>query len=175
MDSFGREFFNTDPVSLAKKLLGKVIVRKTDEGEIRAAITETEAYGGEDDPASHAYTGRTKRNWPMFEKPGLAYVYFIYGNHYCLNVTSRPVGAVLIRSVKPLEGRGIMIKNRGGKDDFSGPGKVTQALKIGLEFNGYDISNGKEFFITFGPKPSCIEATPRIGITKATSRRWRFL
>src|SRR5688572_447501 len=98
-------FFLQDVRAVARQLLGKVIVHQTSEGIIQGIITETEAYGGDDDPASHAFPGKGKRNWPMFDKAGMLYVYLIYGIHLCLNVVVGEVdqpAAVLIRSIQLL-------------------------------------------------------------------------
>src|SRR5208337_5693005 len=100
-------FFERDTVKVAPDLLGKCLVRLKDRERLVGRIVEVEAYRGSDDPASHAFRGKTPRNMPMFGEPGHAYIYFTYGNHYCLNATTQPIGkagAVLIRAVEPLYG-----------------------------------------------------------------------
>jgi len=177
-----REFYAENRVKVAEKLLGKLLVRELPEGTLIGKIVEVEAYGGRDDPASHAYKGKTPRNQVMFGKPGLAYIYFTYGMHYCLNVKAEREGvpgAVLIRALEPIEGIEIMKKNRGVEkitELTSGPAKLTKAMRITTELNGWDLTLGKKLFIC---KPPCEEkleivAAPRIGIKAGTERLWRF-
>src|SRR6202521_3975251 len=147
-----RTFFRRNPRRVARDLLGKILLR---EGEfhLTARIVEVEAYLGENDPAAHAAAGNTARNSILFGPPGYAYVYFIYGNHYCLNVSCEPegrAGSVLIRALEPLSGmeemaqaRGIEI--RGPKDLLNitrGPGRLAQAFAItrGRD-NGCDLTS----------------------------------
>jgi len=146
-------------------------------------IVETEAYGYSDDLASHAYSGPTGRNKVMFGDVGRAYVYFTYGNHFCLNVTARSssieAGAVLIRGIEPVEGVELMRQFRPIENILSltsGPGKLTQALNITSVFNGIDMTNSEsEIYIEWGKKPKHIVTTPRIGITRAADKEWRFI
>ena len=148
-------------------------------------IVETEAYGGESDPASHAYRGKTARNAVMFGEAGRAYVYFTYGMHYCLNfVTGKPTGeaagAVLIRAIEPLLGVEQMRENRGRSDCYdltNGPAKLCKALSIGLSLNGCDVTDeGSPIFVEKNGGPRAIEivSSPRVGIKLATERSWRF-
>jgi DNA-3-methyladenine glycosylase len=148
-------------------------------------ICETEAYGGANDPASHAYR-RTPRSAIMFGSPSTTYVYFIYGKHYCLNVVTEcdgSPGAVLIRGLIPVEGIETMRGRRPGVVDrhlADGPGKLCQALGITLALNGGDLSEDAELFITVGKQmnASQIMTTPRIGVhgdDEAKARPWRFL
>ena len=167
---------------MAKKLLGKKIVRKIDGQEITGIITETEAYRQKDDPASHAYKRRTERNKAMFGEVGRAYVYFTYGMHYCFNVVARnpkfEAGAVLIRAINPKKGIEIMQKNRKQEDLVNltnGPAKLAQALQITKEQYGVDITKNDELFITEGIKVSGkITIGPRIGIREAKGKMWNF-
>ncbi len=102
-----REFFNRDPVTVARELLGKLLIRREGRTLLAGRIVENEAYLGQEDPAAHAYNGRTARNSVLFGPPGHAYVYFIYGNHYCLNVSCMPEGCgegVLFRAMEPVFG-----------------------------------------------------------------------
>ena len=129
-----REFYLQDTVTVAKKLLGKKLVRKISNQEISGIIIETEAYRHTDDPASHAFRKITKRNKVMFGEVGIAYVYFTYGMHYCFNVVERnskfQAGAVLVRAIIPEKGIEIMEENRGITDRkklANGPAKLTQA------------------------------------------------
>src|SRR5450631_702641 len=110
-----RAFFSRDPRRVARDLLGKVLVRR-DGNRLAARIVEVEAYLGEQDPAAHSAAGNTARTAVLFGPPGHAYVYFIYGNHYCLNVSCEPegqAGSVLVRALEPLSGVGEMAKARG--------------------------------------------------------------
>ena len=145
-------------------------------------IVETEAYGYSDDPASHACMGPTARNSVMFGEVGRAYVYFTYGSHFCVNVTARSgcdAGGVLIRAIEPSEGIPAMKRFRPVDDMLSltsGPGKLTQALKITSALNGVNMTDKRsELCIESGSKPVSVIATPRIGITRATDRQWRFV
>ena len=142
-------------------------------------VVEVEAYRGPKDPASHAYH-RTPRSQIMWGPPGTAYVYFTYGNHYCINVVTEPqgtAGAVLLRAVEPLEGIGLMRRRRGTGDDrllTSGPGRLTQAMGIGRSHNGADLTR-PPLFLARGPAPRPpIASSPRIGIRAAADRSWRF-
>src|SRR6185312_3163793 len=111
-----RAFFARDPRRVARQLLGKVLVRREQHGVLTARIVEVEAYLGERDPAAHASAGKTLRNAVLFGPPGHAYIYFIYGNHYCLNVSCMPegkAGSVLFRALEPLAGIEKMQKVRG--------------------------------------------------------------
>lgn len=176
-----RSFYSRDTIIVAKKLLGKKIVRKVGKQEISGMITETEAYRHIDDPASHAFRKMTERNKVMFDEVGKAYVYFTYGMHYCFNVVARnskfDAGAVLIRAIMPEKGIEIMEKNRGTKDRkklTDGPAKLTQALGITKEHYGVDLTKDSRLFIVEGIKPRKIIASPRIGIKNATDRLWNF-
>jgi len=177
-----RNFYARNSVEVAKELLGKLLVRELPEGRLIGKIVEVEAYRGSDDPASHAYRGKTPRNEVMFSKPGLAYIYFTYGMHYCLNVKAEKEGipgAVLIRALEPLEGIKIMKKNRQTekiKELTNGPAKLTKAMKITKELNGWDLTKGKKLFIckpVFEEKFEIV-TTSRIGISAGTEKPWRF-
>lgn len=182
MNPLPRSFYARDTVVVAKELLGKNIVRRTSEGEIVAKIVEVEAYKGADDPASHAYKGLTKRNWPMFGKPGYAYVYFIYGNHFCLNVATEPKGvpgAVLIRAVEIIDGLELACRNRKAKstvDLSNGPGKLTKALDINDHHNGLDLTKRNELFICYPTTSERFETvtSARVGVKSGSEKLWRF-
>lgn len=177
-----RSFYERGTVVVARELLGKYLVRRTPEGHIVAKIVEVEAYKGPKDPASHAFKGLTERNRPMFEEAGFAYVYFIYGNHYCLNVTTdqkRVPGAVLIRAVEIVDGLEIARKNRhviSLIDISNGPGKLAKALNIDKAHNGLDLTKGNELFIcsTDGVDSFKVITSKRVGIKAGREIPWRF-
>jgi DNA-3-methyladenine glycosylase len=179
-------FYRRPTETVARDLIGKKLIRTIIKSgrafRLAGTIVETEAYGYSDDPASHAYMGPTARNRVMFGEVGRAYIYFTYGNHFCVNVSARSgseAGAILIRGIEPVEGVAMMKQFRPVDGTFSltsGPGKLTQALKITLTLNGVDMTNPEsELHIEFGSRPARVIATPRIGITRATDREWRFV
>jgi DNA-3-methyladenine glycosylase len=184
-----RRFYDRDPREVSRDLLGKVLVRHEGNRRITGRIVEVEAYLGTDDPAAHAAAGRTARNDVLFGPPGHAYVYFIYGNHWCFNVSCLPdgfAGGVLFRALEPLEGIARMAQARGitlqSERDLrlltSGPGRLAEAFGITRERD-----NGKELFsrdsdLWIGddgssPPRACV--TARIGITKAAERPLRYV
>jgi len=189
-----RAFFAGHPRHVARRLLGKILVREAPGVRLTARIVEVEAYLGEEDPAAHAAAGRTLRNSVLFGPPGHAYVYFIYGNHYCLNVSCEPegkAGGVLFRAVEPLTGieemaraRGIELGDRRDlpKKEWpkltSGPGRMSQAFSITRSRdNDCDLtSSASSLWIgDDGSRARNIVATPRIGITKAAELPLRYL
>ena len=183
-----RAFYNRDPRRVARELLGNVLVRS---GKVRltARIVEVEAYLGENDPAAHSAAGNTARNSVLFGPPGHAYVYFIYGNHYCLNVSCEPegeAGGVLFRAVEPLSGLEEMARARGievrGPKDLpkltSGPGRLCEAFGITrARDNGCDLTDSESslWIGEDGYRARGIRVTPRIGITKAAERPLRYI
>lgn len=180
-----RDFFKRDTLIVAEALLGQYLVSTINGHTLVGVISETEAYRS-DDPASHTYRGETLRNSSMFGPVGHAYVYISYGIHYCMNVVARdlnnfPAGGALIRAIIPICGIEQMEINRGHinfRDLANGPGKVTQALGITIKDDGIDLLNkSNKIFLAYGCEldQSCIEATPRIGISVAQERHWRFL
>ena len=184
----GPEFYLRSTAIVAKGLLGKKLVRLFDDGSgkpkrVSGIIRETEAYGSKNDPASHAFNGITNRNSVMFGAVGKAYVYFIYGMYHCMNVTARApsseAGAVLIRSLLPLEGIDIMIRLCSAKDKSSlvnGPGKLAKALDINRSHNGLNLADGRSaLHIEYGIEPKAVISTPRIGISKGTEKCWRYM
>lgn len=181
-------FYSRPTEVVARKLLGKILVRllpntMSQLARLSGIIVETEAYGFKDDPASHAYRGLTLRNNAMFGDIGRAYIYFTYGNHFCVNVTARPdeikAGAVLIRALQPLEGIDLMKRFRRTDNLLSltsGPGKVTQALNITKDLNEEDMKDIKsKLHIEFGINVFDTVATGRIGISHALDKTWRFV
>jgi DNA-3-methyladenine glycosylase len=183
MKILSRSFYARDTVNVARDLLGKLLVRRIDNKTISGTIIETEAYRYKDDKASHSFVGMTKRNKAMFDQVGIAYVYFTYGMHYCMNVVAKndeyQAGAVLLRALTPREGIDFMIKQR--KTDVisnltSGPAKLTQALQITKKQYGEDLTKQSTLFITEGIKikKSDIIARSRVGIKEATDKMWNF-
>ena len=183
MKIISHSFYARDTVDVARDLLGKILVRKIGNKIISGIITETEAYRYKDDPASHSFAGLTERNKAMFGPVGIAYVYFTYGMHYCMNAVARDgnyeAGAVLIRALEPKEGINFMVKQR-RTDKISnltnGPAKLTQALQITKKQYGEDLTKPSSLFITDGIKikDSKIVKRPRVGIKKATGKLWNF-
>ncbi|HEY2160373.1 MAG TPA: DNA-3-methyladenine glycosylase [Solirubrobacteraceae bacterium] len=177
MRPLAHSFYARGVVEVARDLIGCVIAH----GPVSGVIVETEAYH-DSEPACHAFVGLTSRTATLFGPPGRAYVYRSYGIHAMLNAVSEVEGvgaAVLIRALEPVDGVSIMRARRGLErleDLCSGPGKLTQALDVGLGCNGADLAAGP---IAIGPRPRAwrevpIVAGPRIGITKAADLPWRF-
>jgi DNA-3-methyladenine glycosylase len=172
----------SETIALARSLIGTVLVRETEAGTIAGRIVETEAYLPGVDPASHAFRGRTNRNATMFREHGYAYVYFIYGRSFCLNVTSEDAGlgaAVLVRSVEPLLGLDIMARHRGtatARDLARGPGRLAQAFAIDRSLDGRDmLGDGDLRLARIDDEPSiAIGVSRRIGLTKAAELPLRF-
>lgn len=188
-----RSFFENETQSVAQSLIGKILVRYVsffgNYYRLSGVITETEAYGHKDDPASHAFRGETTRNRAMFGQSGKVYVYFIYGNHYCLNVVAKchddPAGAVLIRSIEPIEGIGMMKILRRTDNVLNlttGPGRLTQALRITKKHNYLDLADNKKnkfLYIEESTFPNNlnnfkISKTSRVGISTGMEREWRY-
>lgn len=168
------------PEEAAPGLLGAHLVSNVGGSEVRVRINEVEAYKGSDDPASHAYRGRTIRNGSMFEKPGTLYVYRSYGIHNCANSAAGPEGVgwgILIRGGEVVEGVGIAQSRRGRSTLLAnGPGKLCQALGIELDHNGIDLLDPDSVVhLEEGEPPEVVMATPRIGISRAEDRPWRFV
>jgi len=181
-----KSFYSRDTLTIARELLGQKLVRIVDGQRLSAVVAETEAYLGAGDSASHASRGRTPRNQVMFGPAGIAYVYFVYGMHYMLNVVTEEKGtpgAVLLRAVVPLEGMAHMqkLRNRQGKNLANGPAKLCQALAIDTAFSGWDLTRGKMlWFEAYRDIPdSGVRAGPRIGIgyAAAADRKalWRLV
>lgn len=175
----GREFYNRQPVSVARDLLGKVLVH----GPTAGLIVETEAYLGGDDLAAHSARGITDRTRVIFGEPGHAYVYFIYGMYECLNIVCEPPGqpgCILIRALEPVAGLDLMQHRRPAarkpEQLASGPGKLTLAMGITRALNGADVTRG--VLVVREPaevRHVDIEVTPRIGITQAADLPLRFI
>jgi DNA-3-methyladenine glycosylase len=176
-ERLGVEFFDRSVHEVARELIGCRLLYRGSGG----TIVETESYE-RDDPACHAYVGLTPRTETLFGPPGRAYVYLSYGIHSLLNFVAEAEGyaaAVLIRAIEPTVGLGEMRERRGAKrsdtDLCSGPGKLTEALGVGLVDNGAELTRDP-FLLTApedGARPEVVTG-PRVGITKAVDRPWRF-
>jgi DNA-3-methyladenine glycosylase len=170
-----RSFYKRPTVEVARDLLGQVLVRRSSQGTAAGIIVETEAYT-QGDPACHASRGKTRRNQTMFGRPGLGYVYLIYGMHYCFNIVTAEenIGeAVLIRALEPIADLALMEKRRGSKLLCSGPARLCQALDITIAQDGIDLL-GDEVFVLAGKPADKIMATTRIGISQGRDLPYRF-
>ena len=198
-----RGFFARPALEVAPALLGCVIEHETPDGLVAVVLTEVEAYEGSCDPASHAYRGRTPRNAVMFGPPGHAYVYFTYGMHFCVNMVCLREGtasAVLIRAGRVVEGVELATRRRsaaapgrrgagelaripprgpGERDLARGPARLCQALAIGRSLDGADVCDpGLPLRVRGGAVPPAgperISTGPRVGVSSAARRPWRF-
>jgi len=187
-----REFFERDPREVAPELLGKLLVRRHGQHLLAGRIVEVEAYLGEGDPAAHAYSGLTPRNAVLFGPAGHAYVYFIYGMHFCANIScmqKAEAGGVLLRALEPVAGipemaqaRGVVLPTESSaaklRQIASGPGRLCQALGITRERdNGKDLcsTNSDLWVADDAHETAKIISTPRIGIRKAVDEPLRYI
>lgn len=185
-------FYSRDARRVARDLLGKILVRRDRKGVRAGRIVEVEAYLGRNDPAAHAYSGPTARNLVLFGPPGRAYVYFIYGNHYCLNVSCEPeghAGCVLFRALEPIAGlermaaaRSLDMPSNSRPSQLrliaGGPGRLAEALDITRERdNNKDLSSSDSDLqiVDDGFRPQRVATTPRVGITKAAKDQLRYV
>ena len=179
-----KSFYLQDGLTLARKLIGKYLVRKLNGYELKGKIVETEAYMGINDQGSHTYGGkRTERTKILYAEGGLVYVYSIYGIYYCLNIVANQEStpqAVFIRALEPINGISTMKKNRDKtniKNLTNGPSKLCQALKIDKALYGYDLKKGGNLYLENGKVVENISSSPRINIDYAQEdkdRPWRF-
>jgi DNA-3-methyladenine glycosylase len=167
--------------TVARRLLGSLVVAESSEGTVTLRLTEVEAYAGVTDPASHAWRGPTPRTQIMFGPPGFAYVYFTYGMHECLNVVTGPDGtasAVLLRAGEVLGGLPVAVARRPGvapRDLARGPARLTKALGVTRADIGADLLDpGSPLRLEPGPRPVRVAAGPRVGISRAAEVPWRF-
>ncbi|HEX3827569.1 MAG TPA: DNA-3-methyladenine glycosylase [Sporichthyaceae bacterium] len=173
-----RSFFDRPVLEVAPELLGAVLMQ----GSVAVRLTEVEAYDGTDDPASHAFRGLTRRNAVMFEGPGLLYVYFTYGMHYCANVVCGPRGrpsAVLLRAGEVTDGLAEARAHRPGiAPDAAlarGPANLVRTLGLGPQDNGRDVCTDDS--LRLHPGQACadrVRCGPRVGVSSAADRPWRF-
>jgi DNA-3-methyladenine glycosylase len=182
-----QSFYRPSAAKVAPALLGHFLIRRTPQGICGAAIVETEAYL-RDDPACHGYARQTPRNRTMYGPPGRAYVYFIYGNHYCFNTVCQRTGiaeAVLVRAIEPLFGLEIMREQRPVSKEFdltNGPAKFCEAMQIDRQHDGIDICDSDSpLFVARNPSlrqflhdRAPLITTTRIGISKAADLPLRF-
>jgi DNA-3-methyladenine glycosylase len=184
------EFYVRDPRIVARELLGKVLVRQFGSEPMAGRIVEVEAYLGANDAAAHAAAGLTPRNRVLFGPPGRSYVYFIYGNYYCLNVSCLPdgiAGGILFRALEPLAGLDAMSRNRSLTGELTerrkrllttGPGRLCEALDITrARDNDLDMTTSASgiWIGDDGQRPQHIAVTRRIGITKAADHPLRYI
>ncbi|MEN9406078.1 MAG: hypothetical protein RLZ12_362 [Bacillota bacterium] len=165
LNSLPESFYDQHVVQVAKKLLGQLLVFN----EHEVMITETEAYRGTDDEASHAYRGVTPRNQVMFGEPGRAYVYLIYGMYYCFNIVCEPrntPAAVLLRGAHTTKKPFF---------HYDGPGKLCRALGITSKENKLDLTTSSICYVKQNKVKFNVQETPRIGIKKALEKKWRFV
>jgi DNA-3-methyladenine glycosylase len=175
-----REFYRRDALQVAPRLLNKLLVH----GDRAGRIVEVEAYRGSEDPGSHAYRGRTARNATMFGRPGLLYVYFTYGMHWCANVVCGDEGeamAVLLRALAPVAGIDAMRAARPrvdrDRDLASGPAKLCQALGIDRAHDGADLVVGDRGVLVVDdgrPPPRRPGRSPRVGLANGADVPWRW-
>ena len=179
-------FYLRPTLQVARDLLGRTLVRTLEGRRLSGRICEVEAYVGEEDLASHAARGPSPRNRTMYCPGGLAYVYLIYGMHYCLNVVTEDAGfpaALLIRAIEPLEGLALMQANRGDRPTralVDGPAKLCQALAIDRRLDGHDLTAGVDLWLETGePAPdSAVHTTPRVNVggdEHSKTLPWRFV
>jgi DNA-3-methyladenine glycosylase len=183
-----QSFYDRDPRRVSRDLLGKLLLRRNGRNLLAGRIVEVEAYL-HGDPAAHSFIGRTARNAVLWGPPGVSYVYFIYGNHYCFNVSCLPAGmagGVLFRAVEPLLGIKEMVRARRLKIEdasdlrllTSGPGRLAEAFGITRERDNeknLTLAESDLWIADDGTPRPRVKLTPRIGITKAAERPLRYI
>jgi len=176
--ALARSFYDRSPLAVASDLLNKVLIGSNGTGR----IVEVEAYCGRDDPGSHGYRGVTPRSVVMYGPPGLLYVYFTYGMHWCANAVCEAdgvCGAVLLRALEPLSGieemRAARSKARRDRDLCNGPAKLCHALGIDGALNGADLRRGAVRIVDDGtPPPEAPRNSTRIGLSAGADLAWRW-
>ncbi len=182
--TLARELLAVDVLDAARLLLGSHLLADTPDGEVAVRLVEVEAYRGADDPAAHSYRGRTARNAVMFGPPGHLYVYFVYGLHFCVNVSCLPdgeAGAVLLRAGEVVSGLDVAHRRRptarSAADLARGPARLAALLGLGPEHNGVDVTDPASpvRLLTGDPISAArIRTGPRVGVAAAQDRPWRF-
>jgi DNA-3-methyladenine glycosylase len=182
-DVLPRSFFDRPVLEVAPDLLGRLVVHDTPEGVVTARLTEVEAYDGPNDPGSHAFRGRSKRNGTMFGPPGHVYVYFTYGMHYCMNLVCGPPGTptgILLRAAEIVDGLDVARKRRpaakNDRDLARGPARLVEALGVTRTDDGADICGIGPLLVLHGAPPAKerIRTGPRVGLRDAPDFPWRF-
>ena len=175
-----KEFYQRDPETVAKELLGKRLIRELDKNSLEGIVVETEAYYGLHDPASRAYRGIKNYNKPMWNEPGRAFIYNVH-KYWMFNIVAHKpnhIGAVLIRALEPTKGIEVMKHNRPVKKLFdltNGPGKLTRALKINKDLNEVPVTSGESEIIVANTRTEFeIGSSYRIGVKKDLERKLRF-
>src|SRR6266540_109717 len=179
--SLPRAFFGRPVLEVAPDLLGCVLAHDTPEGRVAVRLTEVEAYDGANDPGSHAYRGKTRRNAVMFGEPGHVYVYFTYGMHWCANLVCGPPGvasAVLLRAGEVVDGvelaRTRRTAARSDRDLARGPARLAQALGLTGALDGADVCGNGPLTVSGGTQGRGVRTGPRVGVGNGATRPWRF-
>jgi DNA-3-methyladenine glycosylase len=183
LDPLPRSFFDRPVLEVAPDLLGRLVVHRTEDGDVTARLTEVEAYDGPNDPGSHAFRGRSKRNGTMFGPPGHVYVYFTYGMHYCMNLVCGPPGlptGILLRAAEITDGAELARKRRptakSDRELARGPARLVEALGVTRGDDGADICGDGPLTVHHGTAaPKELTRTgPRVGLRDAPDFPWRF-
>ena len=182
-EAISRTFYRRPTLTVANELLGKVLVHEARAGRAAGMIVEVEAYIGEEDPACHAAAGRTGRTAPLYGPPGHAYVYLNYGIHHLFNAVTEATGhpaAVLVRALEPVDGLSLMSRRRARPgtpiapaDLCRGPGNLSRAMGIALQYNTHDLQRGPLTIEDWGLPVGAVRWGTRVGIRKGTDRPWR--
>jgi DNA-3-methyladenine glycosylase len=183
LDPLPRSFFDRPVLEVAPDLLGRLVVHRTEDGIVTARLTEVEAYDGPNDPGSHAFRGRNKRNGTMFGPPGHVYVYFTYGMHYCMNLVCGPPGmptGILLRAAEITDGAELARKRRptakSDRELSRGPARLVESIGVTRGDDGADICNDGPLTVRHGTPPAkgLIRTGPRVGLRDAPEFPWRF-
>jgi DNA-3-methyladenine glycosylase len=180
LDADVRQLLGRPALTVAPMILGWRLSHTTDDGTVMVELTEVEAYEGIDDPASHAFRGRTRRNAVMFGPAGHLYCYFSYGMHWCANLVCGPDGvaaAVLLRAGRVVDGLGLARERRRGgtdRDLARGPARLTMALGIGRSEDGADLLGDGPLRLRPAGRRRPVSKGPRVGVSRAAERPWRF-
>ena len=183
LDPLPRSFFDRPVLEVAPDLLGRLVVHRTEDGTVTARLTEVEAYDGPNDPGSHAFRGRSKRNGTMFGPPGHVYVYFTYGMHYCMNLVCGPPGmptGILLRAAEITDGVELARKRRptakSDRELARGPARLVESLAVTRGEDGADICDDGPLTVHQGAPPAkeLIRTGPRVGLRDAPDFPWRF-